>query len=159
LVIPVKHNDDKEFKPIDNAFTKEVRSDLEANIDKFRDPVVLGEMVYRLLEERENTNRLLKNILAKLDAMEGKMGSGAAAPVKQAISPAIQAAMEQPILPEIDEQILGFVKEAGRATAEQVRARFNYRGKNAASARLNRLCDMGLLQKQQVGKKVYFFPS
>jgi hypothetical protein len=62
----MKHNDDKEYKPIDNAFTREVRSDIEANMEKFRDPVVLGEMVYRLLEERENTNRLLKNILQKL---------------------------------------------------------------------------------------------
>ncbi|MEW6722036.1 MAG: BlaI/MecI/CopY family transcriptional regulator, partial [Candidatus Micrarchaeota archaeon] len=62
------------------------------------------------------------------------------------------------ILPEIDEQIMGFLKEAGRATAEEVRAKFNYRGKNAASARLNRLCDIGLLQKQQAGKRVYFFP-
>jgi predicted HTH transcriptional regulator len=142
----VKNNDDKEYKPSDNAFTREIRSDLEANMDKFRDPVVLGELVYRLLEERENTNRLLKNILQKLETMEARAG---AIP---------QAGSAEPLLPEIDEQILRFVKESGRATAEEVRARFNYRGKNAASARLNRLCDMGLLGKQQVGKKVYFFP-
>ena len=137
---------DKEYKPNDSAFTKEIRSDLEQNLDKFRDPVVLAEMVYRLLEERENTNRLLKTIIAKLEAMEKGQVAEAAGP------------MEQPMLPEVDEQMLAFVKEAGKATAEDVRVKFSYRGKNAASARLNRLFEMGLLQKQQVGKKVYFFP-
>jgi predicted HTH transcriptional regulator len=144
----MKHNDDKEYKPIDNAFTREVRSDIEANMEKFRDPVVLGEMVYRLLEERENTNRLLKNILQKLEAIEAKMGA----------VPEMPVGIGEALLPEIDEKIMEFVKEHGKTTAEEVRARFNYRGKNAASARLNRLCDMNLLQKQQVGKKVYFFP-
>jgi predicted HTH transcriptional regulator len=148
MVIPMKDNHDKEFKPIDNAFTREVRSDLETNIDKFRDPVILGEMVFRLLEERENTNRLLKNILQKLESMEMKMGA----------VPAMPTGVAEPLLPEIDEQIMRFVKEQGKATSEEVRVKFHYRGKNAASARLNRLCDMGLLQKQQVGKKVFFFP-
>ncbi len=143
-------NDDKEFKPSDNAFTKTIRSDLEDNMDKFRDPVVLGEMVFRLLEERENTNRLLKNILQKLDQIDAKMAAPSALPT--------ETGGIETMLPEIDEQILGFVKEAGKATAEDVRSRFHYRGKNAASARLNRLFEMNLLQKQQVGKKVYFFP-
>jgi len=66
--------------------------------------------------------------------------------------------LDEPLLPEIDEQIMGFVKEAGKATADEVRTRFRYKGKNAACARLNRLCDMGLLQKKQAGRKVYFFP-
>lgn len=150
----MRDNSDKEFKPIDTAFTKEIRSDLEQNMDKFRDPVVLGEMVYRLLEERENTNRLLKTVIQKLEAIEAKMGPGASAPVASAVS----SALGEPLLPEVDEGIMAFIKEAGKVTAEEVRARFNYKGKNAASARLNRLCDQGLLQKQQVGKKVYFFP-
>ncbi|NYZ73526.1 hypothetical protein H0O00_00110 [Candidatus Micrarchaeota archaeon] len=143
----MKHNDDKEFKPIDNAFTKEIRNDLEQNIERFRDPVVLGEMVYRLLEERENTNRLLRNILQKLEQLEAKMAGGMS-----------MMAEEAPLLPEIDDQILGFVKESGKVTAEDVRAKFNYRGKNAASARLNRLYELNLLHKQQVGKRVFFFP-
>ncbi len=148
----MKTNDDKEYKPIDSAFTREIRSDIEANMDKFKDPLVLGEMTYRLLEERENTNRLLKNILQKLDSIEAKMAKAPeAAP--------LAATVGDQLLPEIDEQIMGFVRAQGKVTAEEVRAKFNYRGKNAACARLNRLCDMGLLQKQQVGKKVYFFPS
>lgn len=137
--------DDKEYKPADSAFTREVQRDLETNMAKFRDPVVLGELVYRLLEERENTNRLFKNILAKLDALEAK-------------GLPLRPPMAAPLLPEVDEQIMAHIRENGRCTAEDIRARFNYKGKNAACARLNRLCDMNLLQKAQVGKKVFFFP-
>lgn len=144
----MKDNSNKEFKPIDSAFTKEIRSDLEQNMDRFRDPIVLGEMVYRLLEERENTNRLLKSILQKLEQIEAKTDQ----------KPNLSAMVEERVLPEIDKQILSFVKETGKVTAEEVRVKFNYRGKNAASARLNRLFEMNLLKKQQVGKKVYFFP-
>lgn len=142
----MKDNSDKEFKSIDSAFTKEIRSDLEQYMERFKDPIVLGEMTYRLLEERENTNRLLKNILQKLEQIEARMGTNT-------------PKTEIPALSEIDEQIFAFVKESEKVTAEQVRVKFNYRGKNAASARLNRLCEMSLLKKQQVGKKVYFFPQ
>ena len=112
--------------------------------------MVLGELVFRLLEERENTNRLLKNMYAKIEQLEAKLS---AMPQENET-----IAVEQ-ILPEIDEQIVNFVKESGKATAEDVQHKFNYKGKNGACARLNRLCDMNLLQKKQVGKKVYFMPS
>ena len=139
-VIPMDDNDDKQFKPIDSAFVKEIRSDLESNMQKFRDPIILGELVYRLMEERENTNRLLKNILQRLEAIEtGAISSNPLSPTSM-----------EDLLPQIDEQIVDFIKETRKATAEEVRSRFNYKGKNAASARLNRLCDMGVLQKKQV---------
>jgi hypothetical protein len=149
-VILMSDNDDKQFKPIDSAFAREIRSDLETNMQKFRDPIVLGELVFRLMEERENTNRLMKNILQRLDSIE-RSGDIAQA------SPLSPGNMED-LLPEIDEQIVGFIRQTKRATSEEVRSRFNYKGKNAASARLNRLCDIGVLQKKQVGRKMYFFP-
>ena len=157
-VIPMSDNDDKQYKPIDSAFAREIRSDLENNMQKFRDPIVLGELMYRLMDERESTNRLLKNILQKLEAIEAKVATGSNTHPSDQASPMNPAAIED-LLPEIDEQIVGFIREAGKSTAEEVRARFRYKGKNAASARLNRLCDMGVLQKRQVGRKMYFFPS
>lgn len=140
-------NEDNKYKPTDAAFTREIKSDLEANMEKFRDPVVLGEIMYRLLEERENTNRLLKNILQKLEALEARGVSTK------------EVREETPLLPKIDEDILAFVKETGQVTAEEVRKRFKYKGKNAASSRLNRLSKQSLLSKKQVGKKVFFFPK
>ena len=147
VIITMKDNEDKEYKSNDSAFRREIASDLEENMEKFKDPVVLGEMAYRLLEERENTNRLLKTILQRLDAIEAK-----GMPMEQVVE-------EVPLLAEIDQEILDFVKESGKVTAENVRQKFNYRGKNAASSRLNRLCSKNLLSKKQVGKKVFFFPK
>ncbi len=145
--------DAKDYKPNDNALLKEIRSDLEQNLDKFRDPVVLAEFAFRLLEERENTNRMLTNLVARIDALEAKLAE------KHAAAPKSPTIVEEPMLPEIDQQIMEFIRERGRVTAEDVRERFSYRGKNAASARLNRLRAMGLLEKKQAGKKVYFFPE
>ncbi len=133
-----KHN-------VDSALRKEIRNDLEKNIGKFDDPVVLGELLSKLLEERENTNRILKNILAKLEVIECSISD------KDEIE-------DEVLVPEIDEKIIAFIKEQRKTTAEEVRAHLNYSGTNAASARLNKLCIFGLLEKKRVGKKVFFFP-
>lgn len=138
-------NEDNHYKADGSAFRKELRSDLEENLSKFNDPIVLGELMYKLLEERENTNRILKNILARLDALEGM-----AAPES--------SHSQEVLLSAIDEKIYTFVKKNGKVTAENVRKEFGYKGKNAASARLNKLCDFNLLRKKQAGKKVFFFP-
>ncbi len=137
----------KEYKATDSAFRREIQSDIEENMEKFKDPVVLGELMYKLLEERENTNRLLKTIIERLDRLES-----------QGISTE-KVVEEVPMLAEIDADILGFVKDSGKVTAEEVRRKFNYKGKNAASSRLNRLVNQSLLRKKQVGKKVFFFPN
>ncbi len=142
-------NKDKLYKPngrqdSDGSLRYEIDRDLQENAQKFRDPVVLGELVYKLLEERENTNRILKNLLAKIESLEQKLGTVPEEPGEL-------------MVPEIDEKIIAFIREAGKVTAEDVRAKFNYKGKNAASSRLNRLCELGLVRKRQVGKKVFFF--
>ena len=130
------------FKSISSPELREkISADLQQNLEKFKDPVVLGELLYQLLEERENTNRILKNILQRLEALE---------------KPARPE--EEPMLPELDEKIVDFVKRRGKATAEDVQAEFGYKGKNGASSRLNRLCVLGMLSKRQVGRKVYFLP-
>ena len=146
----MRDNDDNVNKGAGgSAFRKEIRDDLEHNMAKFNDPVVLGELVYRLLEERENTNRILKNILAKLDSLESKGVS-----VQE-----MKEDVKEVLLPKIDEDIMKYIKKSDKVTAEMVRVRFKYKGKNAASARLNKLVGLGLLQKKQVGKKVFFFPT
>ena len=145
---------DNQYKTIDNKFRDQIRSDLEANMEKFKDPVVLGELVFRLLEERENTNRLLKNMYSKIEQLEAKLESRVEPKEQMSAKPS-----EETLLPQIDSQIVDFVRESGKATAEDVQHKFNYKGKNGACARLNRLCDMNFLQKKQVGKKVFFMPT
>lgn len=138
-------NEDKVFKVNQADLREQISRDVAENIAKFRDPVVLGELVYLLKEERENTNRILKTLLAKMEALELRLSEKGRK----------EAAHEERMLPEVDEAIVSFVKE-GPKTAEDVRKKFGYKGKNAASARLNRLHDLGVVVKKHVGKKVFF---
>jgi uncharacterized membrane protein len=139
--MPEKASKEK-FKSVPSPYLqKEIEGDLRENLEKFRDPVVLATIAYKLLEERENTNRILKNVLARLEKVEAG---------KEHVPP------QDTFLPEIDQRIVEFVRENGGSTARDVQKKFGYRGSNAASSRLNRLAKQGVLEKKQVGKKVYF---
>ena len=122
-----------------------------ATAEKFKDPVVLGFLISRLVEERENTNRLMKTLIERIEYLEKKIAalSAAGAPNKQA---------GEIIMSEIDEDLYQFVKAMGKVCANEVMKQFKYKGTNAASARLNKLVNMGLLNKKQAGKRVYFYP-
>ncbi len=136
-------NEEKVFKLNQAGLREQVKEDLAQNLAKFNDPVVLGELTYRLLEERENTNRILKTLLGRIEALESALGK------------AKEKKAEAPLLPKVDAGIVEFIKE-GPKTAEDVRKKFGYKGKNAACARLNRLHDLGVVVKRHVGKEVYF---
>jgi len=141
--MPEKHSKEK-FKNVPAPYLqKEIEGELRANLEKFKDPVVLATIAYKLLEERENTNRILKNVLVRLDRLEaGK---------ERSVPP-----QETRILPEIDNRIVDFITKIGKTTAKDVQVEFGYKGSNAASSRLNRLVKQGILKKTQAGRKVYF---
>ncbi len=111
-----------------------------------KNPLVVGALLSALKDERTSTNLLLKEINAKLDRLATLMESKGGSSAKK----------DEPMLADVDDQILGFLKSQGKADAEQVQSHFEYKGKNAASARLNGLFRMGLLEKRQVGTKVFF---
>ncbi len=144
------------FKP-SGMLRAEIKKDLEFYIEQFRDPVILGELMYKLSEERENTNRLLKTILQKIEELEKKL-EGVQGDRSLAVerSSTLDSELSSPLLSEVEERILSFIKEKGKVTAEDVRKAFGYKGRNAASARLNHLYKLGLLDKKQVGRKVVF---
>ncbi len=139
-----------------------VASDFKKLASASRDPLAVAAMLDRLTEERKSTNLVLKEISRKLEAMDSRISNlekqvSLVSHVSQSANPEAPSAPHPPLLPEIDESILGFVrKRGGRATAEEVQRRFHYRGANAASARLNGLFKLGLLEKRQVGRKVFF---
>ncbi len=138
----------------------EVLSPLENDIAKLRDPVVLAALMHTAASERENTNRLLKTLIERLDTRFAEVETRLAA-MERAGAPAAavhgNAEGEEVLLPSVDEEMLKFVKEKRHVNAEEVRKRFGYKGKNAASSRLNRMYEMGLLEKRQVGRVVVFF--
>lgn len=68
----------------------------------------------------------------------------------------VSSASKEMLLAPADEQIVSALRSRGTLCAEQVRVIFGYKGKNAASSRLNRLYELGILEKQQAGRVVYY---
>ena len=127
------------------GWENEVEKDAKEVISKLKnDPVMLGVLLSKLIEERENTNRLLKTLIQKLERIENGVAAN-------------EGKENEEMLPEIDAGIMAFIREKERVTAEDVRQKFNYKGTNAASARLNRHYSLGIVSKAQIGKKMYFF--
>ena len=152
---------DDQYKPIGEGSGKqaieelrnEVLSPLENDIQKLRDPLVLAALMHTAATERENTNRLLKTLIERLDAKFAEVDARLASIENGVRAPAGE---EEVLLPSVDEEILAFVKEKRHVSAEEVRRRFGYKGKNAASSRLNRMFELGLLAKRQVGRAVLY---
>ena len=133
----------------------EILSPLENDIARLRDPLVLAALMHTAATERENTNRLLKTLVEKLDAKFSEVDKRLEA-IEREAGAAAAPKEEEVLLPSVVEDIRKFVKEKRHATAEEVRRRFGYKGKNAASSRLNRMFELGLLSKRQVGRVVMF---
>jgi len=96
--------------------------------------------------------RLGRNLNAPLgaSAFSGVAVSGSATPSS------VMIGGREVLLGSTDERIVGFVGSRGAVCAQDVQTQFKYKGKNAASARLNKLASMGVLEKQQAGRRVYY---
>ncbi|VVB68379.1 Uncharacterised protein [Candidatus Norongarragalina meridionalis] len=124
---------------------KNVAADFRKMQEQFRDPVVIGALLNAVSEERTATNLILKEINAKLERMEARINA-----LETRKTP------DDFPIPEVDGDIYDFVKKKGVVCAADVQKKFSYKGKNAASARLNGMFRQGLLEKKQVGKRVFF---
>lgn len=63
------------YKPIAESLAmQEVFKEIEKELPKFKDPVVLAGLLHLLSEERENSNRLFKTIIERLDRIEKQIG-------------------------------------------------------------------------------------
>ena len=102
-----------------------------------------------LTKVKETTEmELLRSIAGRLEGIERRLDG---------IEKELGKEVSEEILGDIDGKIIEFVKKNGKACAEDLQRAFNYRGKNAASARLNKLHSQGLLEKKQAGRRVYYF--
>jgi hypothetical protein len=128
----------------------EQTKDVQYDIEKFKDPIVVGAILHRLVEERNSTNLLFKQINAKLDRMVSLLEKRGVTREKTGIG-------AEEFVSDVDAKILAFVKECKKVCAADVKREFNYRGMNAACARLNRLSESGLLSKRRAGRRVLYF--
>jgi predicted HTH transcriptional regulator len=116
---------------------------VEENKQKNNEDIQLALAIYELSKQIEDNNRLIKTLIQKIEILELRLNNK-------------NAYENEFVISEIDEKIIELIKKMGKVTAEEIKNAFNYKGKNAASARLNNLCKIGLLKKVHGGKKVYF---
>ena len=81
-------------------------------MEKFKDPVVLGELVYKLLEERENTNRILKTLLRRIEELQIQVK-------EKNMTKEKTIERKEIILPKIDQGIYNAVKELGKGNCKE----------------------------------------
>lgn len=107
-----------------------------------------------MIDENKRTTMILKGITDTLSRLEQDIGYN----YQQDEVPEQQAQMERQILPvsDLDAKIIQFIQIKGMACADDIRQHMSYRGRNAASARLNRLFKQGVLERYQLGHKVYY---
>jgi len=136
---------------------EELTEDLSSAIDDMGDPVAIGTLLYSIAEEKKSNNLIVRDINAKFDNMAEKLDK-----IYEKLSVLVeQGILQSGELPSVaiserDEEILNFVKSNGKACADDVQRKFEYRGRNAASARLSRLFKDNLLEKVYHGRKVYY---
>jgi len=110
-------------------------------------PEVLSLLVYKLAEERNKTNQMIQEINKKYDKIMDLLYVSQSSPPNTS---------NPEFLPEQDIAIVDFIKNHGKACAEEIRDALKYKGLNAASQRLNKLHKDGMLEKKRVGQKVVF---
>ncbi|MGC8629112.1 MAG: hypothetical protein ACP5T4_02780 [Candidatus Micrarchaeia archaeon] len=113
----------------------------------------LAALINYLVEERERTNKELQTVTEHVRKLEEILEEE---PEEESEQTAIQGKPEEVPLSEVDAKVIEFIQTKGMASAAELQEFMHYKGKNAASARLNLLYKRGLLDRFQLGHKVYY---
>ncbi|MEM0087252.1 MAG: hypothetical protein QXZ35_01430 [Candidatus Micrarchaeaceae archaeon] len=108
-----------------------------------------------LIDERERTNRALNMLTEQIKSIEERLSGINAAEEHSQTNQAAPQSREIP-LSEVDTNVLLFVQSKGIVCADDLKEAMHYKGKNAACARLNKLYQKGIIERFQLGHKVYY---
>ncbi len=109
-----------------------------------------------VMDENKKTNMILKGMHDKIERMESELNADYSEQEDQAyLQENNRFAKVQPVS-GLDAKIMQIIQVNGMACADDIKRQMSYRGRNAASARLNRLYRIGLLERYQLGHKVYY---
>lgn len=107
-------------------------------------------MLKFMMDENRKTTMLLKSMSETITQLTDELTTDSY-PEEQPLQK-----IEEVPLSEIDASIIQFIQVKGMACAEDIKNAMSYKGLNAASARLNNLFKRGILQRYQLGHKVYY---
>ncbi|HVC58599.1 MAG TPA: hypothetical protein VND15_03950 [Candidatus Acidoferrales bacterium] len=115
-------------------------------------------MLYKImLENNKQTQMMLKQLSNNVEALATEIGGGIEDEAYQ--NDALQGMPERRELPisGLDARIIQFIQVSGKMVcADDIKSNMNYKGRNAASSRLNKLYKQGVLERYQLGHKVYY---
>lgn len=127
----------------------------KATSEEVHDEGSISTIVKYMIDERERTNKMLKGITERLKKLEIDLTTIETSEKEQQPNEFPVGNKEIP-LSGLDSKILEIAQAKGMVCADDVQKEMNYKGRNAACARLNRLHRGGLLERYQLGHKVYF---
>jgi len=130
----------------------EMSLDMQEIMQESKDPAFLGALMFKLVQERQETNKMLSKWDFKFDKLMLELKTGKSS--LESGEEDVKGSYE--VLPEQDQRILKLVEEKGQVTANDIQTVMEYKGLNAASQRLNKLYKEGHLVKVRSGKKVLY---
>ncbi len=111
-------------------------------------------LIKQMIDEREKTNRLLGEITAKIGKLEkdiDEIYEGESGPQVD-----YEAMSREVPLSNLDSRILDFIQSKGMICADDLVEFMKYKGRNAACSRLNKLYRQGIVDRYQLGHKVFY---
>lgn len=121
--------------------------DMQEVMKESSNPAFLAALLYKLTKEREETNKILKNLEEKFSKIQELLISN---------SSNSHTNLEENILAEADQHIMQLIDEMVTVSAKDVKERLSYKKENAASQRLSKLVREGHLKRVRSGRKVLF---
>ena len=130
---------------------------LSSKKKKVLDENTVSSLMKQLVEERERSNKLLESITEKIAKLEKEIEiKDYKDPSESEIQEFDAVSNREVPLSELDSKILNFVQSKEMICADDLVVFMKYRGRNAACARLNKLYRQGILDRYQLGHKVYY---
>ncbi len=116
----------------------------------------LSSKLEHMAKDREETIRILRELAEQVNRLQKVVEENNDMKV-QTILPTWGPQTEEP-MSEIDVKIIRFIQASKEEMvyADQLKEFMNYKGRNAACARLGALCRKGWLRRYQLGHKVYY---
>ncbi len=106
----------------------------------------------QMVEERERTNKILMGIATRISQLEKEIDTIYS---EDTAYPEAEGRRQIPVS-GLDAKILNYIQSKEMVCADEVKVAMSYKGRNAACSRLNKLHRLGVLERFQLGHKVYY---
>jgi len=137
---------------------KEQYGPLSEIVEAMEDPFAGAALLHVIEKEKNSTNLVVKEINTKFDNILEKLNMvyEQMVEINKKIDSAPSEIPKNDILSERDTEIMNFIKAKGKVCADDIKKEFEYRGRNAASARMSKLFRDSLLEKVYIGRNVFY---